>query len=67
VQIGIYYGLPDPADGSVVDHTKGCPPGAPVTASLLIPIALSAPVGDRQVQALDGTPLPGVAIDTSDH
>lgn len=62
VQIGIYYGLPDPASSAAVDHVASCPPGAPVTASLLIPIALTAPVGDRKVRALDGTQLPGVAI-----
>jgi hypothetical protein len=65
VQIGIYYGLPDPANSSAADNVTNCPLGATLTASLLIPIALAAPVGDRMVQALDGTALQGVALDTS--
>lgn len=57
VQVGIYYGLPDSADGSAVDHVAGCPVGASITGSVLIPLPLSAPVGDREVQALDGSPI----------
>jgi hypothetical protein len=65
VKIGLYYGLPDSADGSPVDNTKGCPINSPVTASLLIPIDLTAPVGDRTVESLDGTELPSVRVVTS--
>lgn len=57
VQIGIFYGLPDSTDGSAVDHVAGCPVDSTLTGSVLIPIPLSAPVGDREVQALDGSPL----------
>ena len=62
VQIGIFYGLPDRPDGAPLDHAGGCPAGDPLTASVLIPIGLSAPLGDRDVQLLDGTPVPGVAV-----
>lgn len=67
IQIGIFYGLPDPADGSPVDNATSCALGSTVTASVLIPIELSAPVGDRVVQALEGTELQDVHLpDSSD-
>ena len=62
VQVGIYYGLPDRADGAPVDHIAGCPAGDPLTTSLLIPIGLGAELGDREVQSLDGTAVPRVAV-----
>ena len=62
VQIGIFYGLPDSTDGSAVDHAAGCPIDSTLTGSVLIPLPLSAPVGDREVQGLDGTPLTEVAL-----
>lgn len=65
VKIGLYYGLPDSADGSPVDNTKGCPTDSSVTASVLIPIDLTAPVGDRIVESLDGTELPSVKVVSS--
>lgn len=61
VQIGIYYGLPDPADGSVPDHLTGCADHS-VTGSVLIPIPLDEPLGDRVVQGLDGTKIPRVKV-----
>jgi hypothetical protein len=64
VQIGIFYGLPDALDGSAVDHIAGCPPDSTVTASLLIPIPLANPVGDRKVQTLDGKDIDSVRIVT---
>ena len=67
IQVGIFYGLPDSADGSPVDSVAGCPLDSTVTASLLVPIQLSAPVGDRVVQALDGSELQVVHLpDNSD-
>jgi hypothetical protein len=57
VQIAIYYGLPDPADGSVPDNAAGCGTDDPVTSSVLIPIRLGSPLGDREVQSLDGAPI----------
>lgn len=65
VQIGIFYGVPDPADGSAVDQIASCPADAPLTASVLIPIALTNPVGDRKVQTLDGKAIDSVRIVTS--
>lgn len=62
VQIGIFYGLPDSSDGSGVDHAAGCPLDSTLTGSVLIPIPLAAPVGSREVQALDGTPLTEVEL-----
>jgi len=64
VQIGIFYGLPDSADGSAVDHVAGCPANATLTASVLIPIMLAKPVGDRSVQTLDGKDIDSVRIVT---
>lgn len=57
IRVGVYYGLPNSADGSPVDSVAGCPADATLTASLLIPIELSAPVGDREVDDLDGARL----------
>lgn len=65
VQIGIFYGLPDSADGSLVDHLAGCPLDAPLTASVLIPIPLANSVGDRKVQTLDGKDIDRVGIVSS--
>lgn len=57
VQVAVYYGLPDPADGSVPDNVVGCPTESGVTGSVLIPLALAAELGDRTVESLDGTPI----------
>lgn len=65
VQVGVFYGLPDAADGSAVDHLAGCPTGSTLTGSLLIPIALANPLGDRTVQTLDGGAIESVDIVTS--
>ena len=65
VQVGVFYGLPDSADGSPVDHLAGCPTGSTLTASLLIPISLAAPLGDRKVQALDGSDIESVPVVTA--
>lgn len=62
VQIGVFYGLPNPTDGSVPDNEKECANGQPLTGSVLLPIKLLAPVGDRSVQALDGTELTEVDV-----
>lgn len=62
VQIGIFYGLPNPADGSVPDNETECANGQPLTGSVLIPLQLLMPVGDRAVQSLDGTELTEVPV-----
>lgn len=65
VKIGIFYGLPDSANGSAVDHIAGCPADSSLTASVLIPIPLASPVGDRKVQTLDGADIDSVRIRTA--
>lgn len=54
VQIAIYYGLPLPPDGTAVDNLAGCSATPGTSLSLLIPINLHAPVGDREVQTISG-------------
>ena len=63
VQIGVFFGLPNPTDGSVPDHLEACADGQSLTGSLLIPVQLAAEVGDREVQSLDGTPLNEVPVE----
>jgi hypothetical protein len=62
IQIAVYYGLPDPLSGPAPDHVAGCPIEGVVTSSVLIPIELSAPVGERAVQNLAGEPVTEVEI-----
>ena len=57
IQIAVYYGLPDPGDGSVPDNAAACSPDSAVTSSLLIPLTLGSPVGDRVIQGLAGNDL----------
>lgn len=57
VQLAVYYGLPTPSDGSVANNVVGCPLDDDVSGSVLIPIALSDPIGMRTVESLDGAPL----------
>lgn len=62
VQIAVYYGLPVAVDGTAPDSVAGCAPDAAVTGSVLIPLVLAAPLGDREVQGLDGAPLEQVPL-----
>jgi hypothetical protein len=72
VTIAVYYGLPNPPptideDGIEVaapqpDHVAGCPVDDAVTASVLIPVNLSAPLGERTVLTLDGEELREVPV-----
>lgn len=62
VQIAVYYGLPDPPDGSVPDSVVACSRELPVSLSLLIPIELQAPIGDRELQTLDGSAIQKVLV-----
>jgi len=66
VQIGVFFGQPSPADGSNAD-VSNCDPGPPIarTKGYLIPVDLAAPLGERVVQSLDGTPLNLVPLPTS--
>jgi hypothetical protein len=64
IQIAVYYGLPDPVDvdAPAPDNAAGCLVDDPVTGSLLIPIALANPVGDRTVVQLDGTEVERIRL-----
>lgn len=62
VQIAVYYGLPVAADGTAPDSVAGCAPDAALTGSVLIPLVLAAPLGEREVQGLDGAPLESVPL-----
>jgi hypothetical protein len=62
IQIAIYYGLRDPLTGAAPDHLAGCALEGAVTSSVLIPIELSGPVGERVVQNLAGETVSEVAI-----
>lgn len=59
VQLGFYVGMPNRQDDIPVDHLN-CDRPAFVQNSLLMPIDLGADLGDREVQTLDGTPIPQV-------
>lgn len=61
VSVAIYYGLPDVA-GTVPDNATSCPANATDTGSVLIPLPLSAPLGDRTVQNLDGSQIGQVRL-----
>lgn len=71
VQIAIYYGLPDPkpaADGTEAaapDHVAGCPADDSVTGSVLMPITLTAELGDRTVETLEGDEIRKVNVPKS--
>lgn len=72
VQIGIYYGLPDPKPDPksdvappAPDNVAGCPLDDSVTGSVLIPITLSAVLGDRSVETLDGNEIHQVNVPKS--
>lgn len=57
VRIGVYYGQPNPTDGSNAAHLADCsakPTGADST-SVLVPIDLADPLGKRAVQNVDGS------------
>ena len=62
IQIAVYYGLRDPLTGAAPDHVVGCPQEGVVTSSVLIPIELSGPIGERVVQNLEGEAIPQVDI-----
>ena len=59
VQVAVYVGVPDREDDIALDHFS-CDRAPFVQNSLLIPIDLKAELGDRELQTLDGTPIPEV-------
>jgi hypothetical protein len=64
IRIGVYYGRPNPADGSNAAVLADCnpKPAAAAAVSLLLPLRLSDAVGSRQLQSLDGAPLHRVRL-----
>jgi hypothetical protein len=62
ITVAVYYGLPDQPPEVVVDNAVSCPADATVTASVLLPIELVNPVGDRTVVMLDGEEIPEVEL-----
>lgn len=56
VQIGVYVGQPNRMDDVPLNHPS-CDRAPLVQHSLLLAVNLSAELGDRQVQSLDGTPI----------
>lgn len=62
VKVGVYYGLPDAAADVPVDNAVSCPADAPVTSSVLIPLQLAAPLGERTVETLTDTPVREVKV-----
>lgn len=62
VRIAIYYGRPNADDGGSSDHASACPPNPSVSLSLLVPIDLAEPLGDREVQTLDGKTIQQVFL-----
>ncbi|MEO6943302.1 MAG: hypothetical protein ABI053_01150 [Lacisediminihabitans sp.] len=57
VRIGVYYGQPNPSDGSNAAHLGECSrkPTASRSASVLIPVNLEKPLGKRTVVSVDGS------------
>jgi hypothetical protein len=63
VTVAVYYGLPNPENPeTAVDNAVSCPADSPVTASALLPIELSADVGERPVLTLAGDELVEVPL-----
>lgn len=59
VQVGVFFGQPNPADGSNAENLGECDsaPEASDTRGFLIPIDLVEPLDDRAVQSLAGEPI----------
>lgn len=58
VRVAVYFGRPDLPDGT--EHWSGrdaCAPGSSRARSLLIPLPLASPLGERLVTDLNGVPL----------
>lgn len=58
VRVSVYFGRPDLPDGA--EHFSGrdsCAPGSSHARSLLLPLQLATPLGERLVTDLDGVPL----------
>lgn len=64
VQVGVFFGQPNPTDGSNAANVADCDPDPPVARSraYLIPVDLDQPLGERMLQSLDGTEIPDVRV-----
>jgi hypothetical protein len=62
VQIAVYVGRPNSEDGTPVDHVAGCQPNPAIGNSILLPIELQAPIAERDVQLLDGSPIQRIPV-----
>jgi hypothetical protein len=64
VSVGVFYGQPNPSDGSNLAHVGDCDPtpSARTAVSLLIPLKLEDTLGSRAVHTLDGTAVPRVKV-----
>jgi hypothetical protein len=54
VSIGVFYGQPNPTDGSNAVNLTNCSPKPSKSTSVLLPVKLAAPLGARTLTALDG-------------
>lgn len=58
VRVAVYYGRPDLPDGTPdPEGLDACVPGSSGARSVLIPLQLANPLGERLVTDLDGVPL----------
>jgi hypothetical protein len=63
VSIGVFYGQPNPTDGSNAVNLDNCKSKPSKSTSILIPVQLASPLGGRTVTALDGTTvIPAVPL-----
>lgn len=64
IEVGVFYGQPNPFDGSKLTHVRDCElePNGSAAVSVLIPLALSDAVGTRSVVRLDGTAVKRVTV-----
>ena len=59
ISIGVYWGLPGAAEQ---DHLAGCGDMSGLLQTVLIPIQLGSPVGDRSVVTFEGVPVAPVPV-----
>jgi hypothetical protein len=62
IQVGVFYGRPDDPAAPAQDQLAACPADSSLTGSILLPIDLVEPVGERDVQTLDGEPIVRVPL-----
>lgn len=64
VRVGVFFGQANPGDGSNAANVSQCDPkpSGHTGVSLLVPVVLSDALGSREVQNLDGKPVPGVDV-----